>query len=205
MLKDFEYQWRPYYLIFKTATLKVKLPVGFPKKQMAQFWVASVPLTPRVTVYCHPIRSSDQIEMIMYSVTLICKSYACFSDFAVMVLVKNSIPGRLLFYWALKYFHLLQFSVPPFRRIAILSAENEKAIIASKLLEPNFIRMTVTALAPPRSSGRLVLPAIAEKIIFSGGLSRSYIPPAGRLLFYKDPITPYSRCLRSGICFRTIC
>lgn len=87
-----------YYLIFKTATLKVKLPVGFPKKQMAQFWVASVPLTPRVTVYCHPIRSSDQIEMIMYSVTLICKSYACFSDFAVMVLVKNSIPGRLLFY-----------------------------------------------------------------------------------------------------------
>ena len=98
MLKDFEYQWRPYYLIFKTATLKVKLPVGFPKKQMAQFWVASVPLTPRVTVYCHPIRSSDQIEMIMYSVTLICKSYACFSDFAVMVLVKNSIPGRLLFY-----------------------------------------------------------------------------------------------------------
>lgn len=86
-----------YYLIFKTATLKVKLPVGFPKKQMAQFWVASVPLTPRVTVYCHPIRSSDQIEMIMYSVTLICKSYACFSDFAVMVLVKNSIPGRLLF------------------------------------------------------------------------------------------------------------
>ena len=65
---------------------------------MAQFWVASVPLTPRVTVYCHPIRSSDQIEMIMYSVTLICKSYACFSDFAVMVLVKNSIPGRLLFY-----------------------------------------------------------------------------------------------------------
>lgn len=64
---------------------------------MAQFWVASVPLTPRVTVYCHPIRSSDQIEMIMYSVTLICKSYACFSDFAVMVLVKNSIPGRLLF------------------------------------------------------------------------------------------------------------
>ena len=90
----------------------------------------------------------------------------------------------LLFYWALKYFHLLQFSVPPFRRIAILSAENEKAIIASKLLEPNFIRMTVTALAPPRSSGRLVLPAIAEKIIFSGGLSRSYIPPAGRLLFY---------------------
>ena len=85
-----------YYLIFKTATLKVKLPVGFPKKQMAQFWVASIPLTPRVTVYCHPIRSSDQIEKIMYSVTLICKSYT-FSDFAVMVLVKNSIPGRLLF------------------------------------------------------------------------------------------------------------
>ena len=26
-----------YYLIFKTATLKVKLPVGFPEKQMAQF------------------------------------------------------------------------------------------------------------------------------------------------------------------------
>ena len=86
-----------YYLIFKTATLKVKLPVGFSKKQMAQFWVASIPLTPRVTVYFHPIRSSDQIEKIMYSVTLICKSYT-FSDFAVMVLVKNSIPGRLLFY-----------------------------------------------------------------------------------------------------------
>lgn len=41
--------------------------------------------------------ASKRIEMIMYSVTLICKSYACFSDFAVMVLVKNSIPGRLLF------------------------------------------------------------------------------------------------------------
>ena len=26
-----------YYLIFKAATLKVKLPVGFPIKQMAQF------------------------------------------------------------------------------------------------------------------------------------------------------------------------
>lgn len=65
---------------------------------MAQFWVASIPLTPRVTVYGHPIRSSDQIEMIMYFVTLICKSYTCFSDLAVMVLVKNSILGRLLFY-----------------------------------------------------------------------------------------------------------
>ena len=50
--------------------------------------------------------------------------------------------------------------------------------------------MTVTALAPPRLSGRLVLPAMAEKIIFSGGLSRSYIPPAGRLLFYVVTICP---------------
>ena len=97
VVKYFLFLLGDYYLIFKTATLKVKLPVGFPKKQMAQFWVASIPLTPRVTVYCHPIRSSDQIEKIMYSVTLICKSYT-FSDFAVMVLVKNSIPGRLLFY-----------------------------------------------------------------------------------------------------------
>ena len=87
-----------YYLIFKTAILKVKLPVGFPIKQMAQFCVASVPLTPWVTVYCHPIRSSAWIEMIMYSVALICKSYSFFSDSAVIVLVKNSIPGRLLFY-----------------------------------------------------------------------------------------------------------
>ena len=46
------------------------------------------------------------------------------------------------------------------------------------------------ALAPPRLSGRLVLPAMAEKIIFSGGLSRSYIPPAGRLLFYVVTICP---------------
>lgn len=97
LILHYQYIEKFYYLIFKTATLKVKLPVGFSKKQMAQFWVASIPLTPRVTVYSHPIRSSDQIEKIMYSVTLICKSYT-FSDFAVMVLVKNSIPGRLLFY-----------------------------------------------------------------------------------------------------------
>ena len=97
IVKYFLFLLGDYYLIFKAATLKVKLPVGFPIKQMAQFWVASIPLTPRVTVYGHPIRSSDQIEMIMYFVTLICKSYTCFSDLAVMVLVKNSILGRLLF------------------------------------------------------------------------------------------------------------
>lgn len=97
-IRHYQLIWAPYYLIFKTAILKVKLPVGFPIKQMAQFCVASVPLTPWVTIYCHPIRSSAWIEMIMYSVALICKSYSFFSDSAVIVLVKNSIPGRLLFY-----------------------------------------------------------------------------------------------------------
>lgn len=50
--------------------------------------------------------------------------------------------------------------------------------------------MTVAALAPPKPSGRLVLPAIAENIIFSGGLSRSYTPTTGRLLFYVVTICP---------------
>lgn len=142
-----------------------------------------------------------------------CIIIASFSAFMALIISSYARQlrslSRLLFYWALKYFHLLQFSVPPFRRIAILSAENEKAIIASKLLEPNFIRMTVTALAPPRLSGRLVLPAMAEKIIFSGGLSRSYIPPAGRLLFKHQHLnaSPYgfAGAYRQCRCVITVC
>ena len=159
---------------------------------MAQFWVASVPLTPRVTVYCHPIRSSDQIEMIMYSVTLICKSYACFSDFAVMVLVKNSIPGRLLFYWAEKYFQALQESVF-FVLIAIFSQPNEKANCAVYISLPGLCCITQHPLLSNLGSPLGFISVF--KINAAGGLSKSdtfFSQIENRLLFYWKRRTPLS-------------
>lgn len=107
----------------------------------------------------------------MYSVTLICKSYACFSDFAVMVFVKNSIPGRLLFYKAEKYAQPLQASVF-LLLIAILSPPNEKANCAVYVLLPGLCCITQHPL-PPKSGSPLGF-MLVFKINAAGGLSKSY-------------------------------
>ena len=155
---------------------------------MAQFCVASVPLTPWVTVYCHPIRSSAWIEMIMYSVALICKSYSFFSDSAVIVLVKNSIPGRLLFYITaiqetfgdtLTSELFAIFAVNP---VVVIELKSTKALTLPYLYISEPLRMQHRTVGI-FENGFLKVISIFN-ILFAGMVTNS-LNPACRLLFYR--------------------
>ena len=124
----------------------------------------------------------------MYSVALICKSYSFFSDSAVIVLVKNSIPGRLLFYITaiqetfgdtLTSELFAIFAVNP---VVVIELKSTKALTLPYLYISEPLRMQHRTVGI-FENGFLKVISIFN-ILFAGMVTNS-LNPACRLLFYR--------------------